>query len=320
MQTPASCPGEVSVPYRSFFGLNAEPFSNAPQTDTYYSSSQHERALHKLTYAVENAKGLALLVGQVGSGKTMLARRMLAHLPEDRFMAVLLVIVHSGFGADWLLKRIALQLGVTNPSPEKLTLVSQLYRRLLRLHEQNKTVVVLIDEAQMLAGKEIMEELRGLLNLEAPGKKLINFILCGLPELDETLGVDEPLRHRVAVRCELRPFSVEESAQYVRHRLERAGAQRTIFSAEALSVLHAWSGGVPRTLNTLCDNALFEAALSHTHLIEGELVERVARDLKLPDPSRAPVEVLHDTPLPPVLSVDEDLAEIDALLNDLDRY
>jgi type II secretory pathway predicted ATPase ExeA len=307
------------MPYRSFFGLDKEPFSNAPQTSFYYSSPQHERAIKKLTYAVDNAKGLAVLVGRVGSGKTMLARRMLAELPEERYAAALLVIVHSGFGADWLLKRIALQLGVVNPATEKLALVSQLYRRLIKLHEQKRTAVVLIDEAQMLETREIMEELRGLLNLEVPGRKLINFVLCGLPELDQTLAIDEPLQHRVAVRCELAPFAQSDTREYIRHRLMLAGARdASIFSSAALEAVHAWSGGTPRSINTLCDNALFEATLSETRVIGPEIIAQCGHDLNFPDPFAPPAPLVKPvTPAPPD---DLELAEIDDLLRDLDRY
>ena len=108
-------------------------------------------------------KGLAVLVGDIGAGKTTLARRMLDSLPEDEYEAALLVIVHSGVTASWLLRRIALQLGVENPADEKLALLSQVYQRLVRIYESGKKAVVLIDEAQMLATRELMEDFYGRL-------------------------------------------------------------------------------------------------------------------------------------------------------------
>src|SRR5512147_1547931 len=108
----------------------------------------------RLTHAVSGMKGLAVLVGDIGAGKTTLARRMLDELPEDEFEAALLVIIHSGITAEWLLKRIASQLGVKNPADDRLTILSQLYERLVEIQKKGKKAIVLIDEAQMLQTRE----------------------------------------------------------------------------------------------------------------------------------------------------------------------
>ena len=121
--------------YLEYYELSQEPFSNAPVSRFYYSSAQHAQALMRLTHAVSGMKGLAVLVGDIGAGKTTLARRMLDSLPEEEYEAALLVIIHSGITASWLLRRIALQLGVENPADEKLALLSQLYQRLVRIYE-----------------------------------------------------------------------------------------------------------------------------------------------------------------------------------------
>ncbi len=133
--------------YVEYFKMLQEPFSNAPVSRFYFNSAQHAEALTRLTYAVDGMKGLALLVGNIGAGKTTLARRMLDALPDDRFEAALLVIIHSGITAGWLLRRIAVQLGVQDPSSDKLTLLGQLYQRLIQIYEAGKKAVVLIDEA-----------------------------------------------------------------------------------------------------------------------------------------------------------------------------
>ena len=267
--------------YLEFYQLSQEPFSNAPVSRFYYSSAQHAQALMRLMHAVGQMKGLALLVGDIGAGKTTLARRLLDNLPEHEYEAALLVIVHSGITAEWLLRRIALQLGVENPAEEKLPLLSQLYQRLIRIHESGKKAVVLIDEAQMLDTREIMEEFRGLLNLEVPERKLLSFVFFGLPEIEENLKLDPPLAQRVALRYRLEPLTEDATEAYIRHRLRLAGAPRVPFTPEAISVVHRFSHGTPRIINTLCDNALFEGFLVKAPDIDAPLVERIAKDLAL---------------------------------------
>src|SRR2546423_2577718 len=228
--------------YLDFFELNTEPFSNAPVSRFYYNSSQHSAALTRLMHAVGYMKGLSILVGDIGAGKTTLARRMLDSLPEHEYEAALLVIIHSGITANWLLKRIALQLGVENPAQEKLALLSQLYQRLLQIYESGKKAVVLIDEAQMLETREIMEEFRGLLNLEVPERKVISVVFFVLPEIEKNLKLDPPLAQRVALRYKLEPFTAESTEAYIKHRMRLAGAPKMPFSGEAIARGHAHSG------------------------------------------------------------------------------
>jgi len=298
------------VSYLEFYGLSQEPFSNAPVSRFYYDSAQHSQALLRLTRAVSGMRGLALLVGEIGAGKTTLARRLLDSLPEERYEAALLVIIHSGITANWLLRRIALQLGIDSPAEEKLGILSQLYERLLEIHAQGRKAVVLIDEAQMLATREIMEEFRGLLNLEVPGEKLLSFVFFGLPEIEENLKLDPPLAQRVAVRCRLDPLGEEATEAYLRHRLSLAGAQRVPFTPGAVREVHRFSRGTPRLINTICDNALFEGFVSGAHDVDAFLVERVARDLAL-EPAPEPGES------GPERSFRVDLAEIDRYLDSL---
>lgn len=226
-------------------------------------------------------KGLALLIGDIGTGKTILARRMLDSLPDEEYESALLVIIHSGITAEWLLKRIAIQLGVKDPSSEKLQLLSQLYERLMELHESGKKSVVLIDEAQMLQTREIMEEFRGLLNLEVPEKKLITFVFFGLPELDTNLRLDEPLAQRVVLKYRLESFNEESSEAYIKHRLRLAGAKKELFEPDAVKGIHIYSRGIPRMINTICDNALFEGFLLKLGKVSREIIDNVAGDLGL---------------------------------------
>jgi type II secretory pathway predicted ATPase ExeA len=264
--------------YLEHFGLTEEPFSNAPVSRFYFESSQHQQALVRLTHAVSRMRGLSVLVGDIGAGKTTLARRLLDALPEEEYEAALFVIIHSGVTASWLLRRIALQLGVENPAQEKLALLSQLYQRLMQIHEQGRKAVVLIDEAQMLETRELMEEFRGLLNLEVPERKLISFVFFGLPDIERNLRLDPPLAQRVAMRYRLEPFNPESTRSYVEHRIHAAGGSHNPFTPAAIDVLHRVSGGSPRIINTLCDNALFEAFLTGETTVDGPRIEEIARN------------------------------------------
>jgi len=277
--------------YEQFYGLKEQPFSNTPDPRFYYDGSQHAEVLTRLMHVVTTMKGLAVVVGDLGTGKTMLARRLLDALDEGQVESALLVIIHSAITPEWLLRKIALQLGVEGvpENADKVNLLTLLYQRLVELQAQRKKAVVLIDEANMLQRREVMEEFRGLLNLEVPEGKLITFIFFGLPELEEHLAVDPPLAQRVALKCRMKSFTPEATRAYIAHRLRVAGATRELFTSEALEAVHRQARGVPRLINTLCDNALLEGFLLKRDRIDAEVVHGVARDLGVaPVPSAIP--------------------------------
>ena len=168
--------------YEQFYQLREQPFSNTPDARFFFEVDQHADVLARLMYAVDTMKGLAVVVGDVGTGKTTLARRMLDQLDDEQYESALLVIIHSAISAEWLLRRIASQIGIAQAAEEKVAILTQIYQRLMELHEAGRKAVVLIDEANMLQQRELMEELRGFLNLEVPGSKLITFILFGLAQ------------------------------------------------------------------------------------------------------------------------------------------
>ena len=283
-----------------FYGLQLDPFSNTPDNKFYYESSQHTTALAKLMYVAQSMKGLAILLGDVGAGKTTLARKLLISLPEDKYEASMLVIIHSGITADWLLKKIATQMGVENPNDDKMKLLSQLYERLVEIQEEGRSALVLVDEAQMLKDRSIMEEFRGLLNLEIPGRKFISFIFFGLPEMEDNLRQDEPLNQRVALRYELKSFHFKSTENYIKHRLRVAGAKKMLFTREAVQVIQTFSKGIPRLINNICDNALLDGMLNKVDVIGKEIVENVAKDLGLRAASKEILKQLESQKVIPI--------------------
>jgi type II secretory pathway predicted ATPase ExeA len=259
-------------------------------------------------------RGLAILVGDIGTGKTTLARKLLESLSDDEYEAGLLIIIHSGITPDWLLTRIAFQLGVKEPAKDKLAILHQLLQRLMEIYKNGKKSVVLIDEAQMLKTKEIMEEFRGLLNLEIPGRKLITFVFFGLPEIEENLKVDEPLAQRVALKYKLKPLSEDSTEAYIRHRLNVAGTKRMLFTKEAVKLIHKYSNGTPRLINTLCDNSLFEGYLIKEKIIDERVIRNVAWDIGLCD--KKGEELPKESQLEPALG---DMEDINSILDRLEE-
>src|SRR5579859_1795540 len=268
--------------YEHFFGLKEQAFSNAPDSRFYYESSQHAEAMIRMLHAVDTMKGLTVMVGDIGAGKTLLARKALEKLEQDsQYEATLLVIVHSEITAEWILKKIAHQLGVENPGETKGQVISQLYERLMKIYESGKKAVVLIDEANMLQKKEIFEEFRGLLNLEVPGRKLVSIVLLGLPELEQYLSLDPPLLQRVATKFFIKSLTRETTERYIRHRLNVAGCDRDIFSQTAYQRIFEYTKGIPRLINTICDNAMLEGYLLKREVIDVDVIEQVVKDLGL---------------------------------------
>lgn len=235
----------------------------------------------KLSHAVETEKGLALMIGDIGTGKTTLSRRLLDQFIDNGIEATLLVIIHSEITSLWFLKKIALMLETPTESENKIEIITAIYHRLLDITSKDRKVVILIDEANMLQTKEIMEEIRGLLNLESEHGKLLNFILFGLPEMEDYLKLDPPLYQRIAVRCVLDALDTKAAINYIIHRLRVAGCMKPLMTKEALERVYTYSKGIPRTINAICDNALLEGFLLKREVIEAKIIDDVSSDLGL---------------------------------------
>jgi general secretion pathway protein A len=267
--------------YLEYYRLKEHPFSNVVDNRFYFNSLQHSNALKKLKYGIDSKKGLAVVIGDIGTGKTTLARRFLEELDEDKYEAALLVVIHSSVSSEWLFKKFAIQLGVRDIKEDKVELLSQIYSRLYEIREEGRNAVVMLDEVQMLNSKEIMEEFRGLSNMELPDGKMVNLVFFGLPDLENVLSLDEPLKQRIAVKIKLKSFSEEDTTNYINHRLSVAGCDGEIFSQDAYKLIYQYSLGLPRLINSVCDNALLEGYLFNKNSIDAMTIKAVAVDLDL---------------------------------------
>lgn len=261
------------------FGLSRDPFVNDPVPGLYYQSAVHHAAERRLGRAIAQHKGLCVLVGDPGAGKSMLARRVLEQLGEEAFEASLLLIVQSSIDARGLLARVATRLGVENPAEEPLGILAQAYDRLSAFREEGRRPVVIVDDAHQLATRELMQALRALLDLEYEDHHLLSLVLVGQPVLDRVLALDPALPPRLDVRVRLDALDLPSTAAYLGHRITNAGGHPLLMKPDAVEAIHSWGRGLPRRINVLADNALFEAHLERRTQVRAEDVERAAREL-----------------------------------------
>mgnify|MGYP001613079917 CR=1 FL=1 len=268
--------------YETFYGLKEQPFSNAPDSRFFFESEQHAEAMVRMMHAIDTMKGLSVMRGDSGPGKTSLAWKVGDKLDEDpRYKVAQLVIIHGEVTPDWFLKNIAAHFDIEKLGDDKKTIIAQLGQKLTQLHEEGKKAVVLVDEANMLQNKAIYEEMRGLLNMEVPGKKLLSIVLIGLPELEKNMAMDPPLVQRVALRFSLKYMSMPSTGAYIRHRMRIAECKKDVFTEAALVEVFHYSKGIPRLVNTICDNALLEGYLTRKSTLDVDTIHTVAQDLGL---------------------------------------
>jgi type II secretory pathway predicted ATPase ExeA len=267
--------------YVKFFGLEREPFQNDLDGRFYFEGAAQRRARMHLVRALQQHKGLALLLGGPGLGKTTLAHHVLRDLDARRFAAHLLLSSHRDCARGWFLPQVARVYGVAEPSPRVPELIEQIHERLLAVRGAGRHPVLFVDEAQLLGEPQTLEEFRALLNLAHEGQRVLSLLLFGMDELGGVMALDPSLAQRVDVRVQLCALSAEETGAYLAHRLACAGGDASLLSADAVEALYLYSGGVPRVLNTLADNALFEASIEECRPVAREHVAAAALQLDL---------------------------------------
>ncbi len=264
--------------YLEFYGLERRPFSKTPDPAFLYLSRQHAEALARLSHAVEERE-IAVLTGEIGAGKTTLSRALVDEFAERcRFSFV----VNPALPAAQLLSSIAEGFGLP-AARKKSETWSALANHLETLDEAGQFPVVVIDEAQLLAGRAAWDELRLLTNLTADDRPLVGLVLIGQPELRERLRTQggEPFAQRVGVAYHVGALDESEVGDYLAHRLAVAGRSSPLFTRDAVAALHRRSGGLPRRVNQLAASALLEGFARDAARIDAAVVDAVAEDLRV---------------------------------------
>jgi len=268
--------------FETFFGLAGKPFGKTPDPSFLYESNQHKEALARLEYAVDE-KELALLVGEIGSGKTTLSRALIDKIGDSR---PVILLINPRLTPTQLLRSIASGLGIT-PARQRNDLLDQIHTKLFELYEADREPVLIIDEAQLIPSKATFDEIRLLTNFQLDDQNLLSVLLIGQPELETRLARSHyaPLRQRIGLRYHLGALSLDDTCRYIDHRIRVAGGTRNPFSRAAMEEIHAVSGGIPRVINTLATTALLDAFGEDSSTIDPSRIDAAAREHHLQEPA-----------------------------------
>ena len=263
--------------YLDHFGLLEPPFTLTPNTGYFLASPAHREALNLLLFALRSGEGFVKITGEVGTGKTLLCRKLMCQLGDGFVTAY---VPHPPTSSDGLLAAVAEEMGLEVDSTDRNRTLRQLSNQLIELDAAGRRAVLVIDEAHVLP-EDALEAVRLLTNLETERQKLLQVVLFGQPELDQRLAqpVLRQLRQRIAFAYRLRPLSRGELGVYVEHRLRVAGSRSgSLFESEAIDVLQRASGGIPRLVNVLGNKALLAAWGRRAPRVLAGHVRRAAAD------------------------------------------
>jgi general secretion pathway protein A len=270
--------------YKPYFKLTRNPFDLTPDPVCFVPTKRHSEALAALYYCVRQHKGFVVVTGEVGTGKTLLLRCLLGQLKESKDIA-LAYLFNARLSPTEFLQYILTDFGLPTSGKNKCDLLVDLSHFLVSRSKNKMTTVLILDEAHHLS-EEILEEVRLLSNLETTDDKLLQIIMAGQPELDQKLDSFElrQLKQRISVRAQLEPLDSEETKRYIERRLQVAGAEcvpSSLFPEPTIASVYHHSQGLPRLINTICENALILAYANEVPTITPDIIRVVAKELRL---------------------------------------
>jgi putative secretion ATPase (PEP-CTERM system associated) len=266
--------------YDGFYNLSKKPFQLTADSDFFFNSAVHKRALAYMRYGLTQGEGFVVVTGKPGTGKTMLVKQLVASLNKENI--TIGIMVSSQVGADDLLKIISATFGLSYEGEDKSTLLTRIECFFIQQAMEGKRVLMIVDEAQNLP-KDALEELRMLSNFELSGKSLFQTFLIGQQQLSEALLLPEmeQLKQRIVATYQLKPLNAEETKNYILFRLEKAGWQHTPqFEDNIFNTICSYTQGIPRCINTLCDRVLLFGYLEELKVIDLSAIEKVIVDIE----------------------------------------
>jgi len=260
--------------YEPHWGLELRPFENVPDPRFYVPSAKHETAKQLVLYGIHARKGIVMLTGEIGCGKTLMSRALILSLPRARYEIGL--VANPSIPQNEFLGEILFQLGLESAGTKSEQL-RRLNDRLLANYHRGVDTIVVVDEAQAIEHDHLFEELRLLSNFQLNDRFLMTLVLLGQPELRERIARIPQLSQRVAVQYHIERFNRAETKAYILGRLAAAGCAQNVFSSGAITLIHNQTGGVCRLINSLCDLCLFFGSVAGVHRVGRSLVERIGR-------------------------------------------
>lgn len=265
--------------YHEYWGLTEPAFENVPDPEFLYKFPQHKEALERLIYAVKACKAGAMLIGEIGSGKTLISRALVLELvPQEKWEIG--VITQPTLNPLELLREILYQLGIDHTLKTKTDLLHALHDQMLKNYERGRHTVVIVDEAQAITNMETLDQLRLLLNFQLDKSFLLTLILVGQPELERKISNMPALANRINIKYRLGGLSLSQTKEYVAHRLRIAGSKNNIFTKEAIKTIYGYSQGIPREINNLCDLSLLVGFNQKLKSIDQKVVSVVANEIR----------------------------------------
>ena len=266
--------------YTTFYNLTRKPFQISSDPSFMWFGEKHREALATLKYGILDNKGFLLLTGDVGTGKTTLINTLIQSLSDD---VICTSVPDPGLEKLDFFNYIAAAFGMDHEFTTKGTFLAHFRRFLLQANENNKKVLLIIDEAQLLT-QEMLEEIRLLSNIEKTDAKLINIFFIGQNEFNEILNREQnrAVRQRLTLNYNIDPLTPDETGEYIRHRLSVAGATEPVFDESAIQEVFMYSGGFPRRINVICDHSLLSGYVSEQKMITDAIVKECAKELKIP--------------------------------------
>ncbi|MCE5251661.1 AAA family ATPase [bacterium] len=238
-----------------------------------YYSVKHKEALLNLLYAVNENKGAALLTGDIGCGKTLIARTLISRLNPDEYEVAL--ITNPRLEVDDFVKEILYQFGIESNTISKLDLLHAFNDFLFNSAREGKNNVLIIDEAQLIINKLILEEIRLLLNFQLDNRFLLTIILIGQPELKRTVKTMPQLDQRIGIRYHIDHLSLDDTGNFINHRLRVAGRSDPVFTDAAVRSIYEYSKGIPRKINNICDLCLVMGVARNLNTVDRDVVQEL---------------------------------------------